>query len=322
MKAIVITQYGDPCQVLKLQDVEKPTPSDNQVLIRVKAASVNVSDALPVRGALVVRMFGTGWLRPKSQHLGSDVAGIVEAVGKDVTEFKPGDEVFGSAPGSYAEYACAREAQLALKPAHVPFQEAAGVAVAGISALQGLRAGAIQAGQKVLIYGASGAVGTYAVQIAKALGTHVTAVCSSHNLEQTKALGADQVIDYARADVTQGAEKFDLILAVNGAHSMAEYRRILNPSGVCVVVGGKMSQIAQGLLAGPVSKKKGPQKLGSMGMAQLNKNDLFFLKELMESGKMKTAIDKVFPLENTCDAVLYIGEGHARGKVIIKVGEN
>ncbi len=322
MKAIVCEKYGAPSKVLQLKDVNNPVPGDDQILIQVMAASVNVSNAAPIRGSLVVRLFGTGLLKPNSTRPGSDVAGVVEAVGKNATQFKPGDEVFGAAPGAYAEYALAKEDGVVLKPANITFEEASSVAVGGISALQGLRAGRIQVGQKVLIYGASGAVGTFAVQIAKWFGTEVTAVCSPRNVEQTRSLGADHVIDYTQEDVTQGDQKFDLILAVNGAHSMADYKRILKSTGSCVVVGGKMSQIFQGLLAGPVASKKGAQRIGFMGIAKLNQKDLAFLKELLESGKTKAVIDRRYPLSETGKAMEYIEAGHARGKVVISVQQD
>lgn len=322
MKAIVCEKYGAPSKVLELKELDIPTPGDNQVLVKVKASSVNVADMAPIRGALVARLFGTGLLKPKAYRHGTDVAGIVEAIGKAVTQFKPGDEVFGAADGAYGEYVLAKETLLVLKPANITFEEAGSVAIGAVSALQGLRAGRIQAGQKVLIHGASGAVGTFAVQIAKALGAEVTAVCSSRNVEQTRQLGADHVIDYTQEDVTKGQQKYDLILAVNGAHSMADYRRILSPTGTCVVVGGKMSQIFAGLLAGQVTSKKGEPRVGFMGVAKLNQKDLMVLKELLESGKIKVVIDRKYPLSETGKAMEYLGEGHARGKVVICVGQD
>ncbi len=220
MKAIVCTRYGPPLDALQLKEVEKPTPMDDQVLVKVQAASINISDLAPIRGAFLARLLGGGLLRPKRTMVGADLAGRVEAVGKNVKQFQPGDEVFGDAPGSFAEYACARQDLLVLKPANVTFEEAAAVGVAAISALQGLRKGQIQPGQKVLVNGASGGVGTFAVQIAKSSGTEVTAVCSPKNLDNARTMGADHVIDYTQEDFTRNGQRYDLILAVNGYHSI------------------------------------------------------------------------------------------------------
>ncbi len=319
MKAIICKKYGPPSKVLQLHELDIPSPKDKQVLVKVKASSVNVADVAPIRGAFIARLFGTGLFRPKSLRHGTDVAGIVEAVGPEVTQFHPGDEVFGAADGAFGEYVLAKEELLVGKPVIISFEEAGAVAVAAVSALQGLRAGRIQPKQKVLIYGASGAVGTFAVQIAKWFLAEITAVCSAQNLEQAKQLGADVVIDYAKKDVTRGRIKYDLILAVNGAHKMAEYKRILNPTGSCVIVGGKMPQIMQGMLAGPIQKKKGDQRLGFMGIAKLNQKDLLFLKQLLETAKLKPCIDRTYPLSETGQAMEYIEAGHARGKVVITV---
>jgi NADPH:quinone reductase-like Zn-dependent oxidoreductase len=234
MKAIICTKYGPPLEVLQLKEVEKPIPADNQVLVKVHAASVNKKDLAPVRGAFVARLLGTGLLKPKRQILGDDIAGQVEAVGKNVKHFQPRDEVFGATDGAFAEYACTREDLLALKPANVTFEEAAAVPVAAITALQGLRQGRIQPGQRVLVNGASGGVGTFAVQIAKSFGTEVTAVCSSRNLHQARSMGADRVIDYTQEDFTKKGQRYDLIIAANGNHSMLAYRRALSPKGMCL----------------------------------------------------------------------------------------
>jgi NADPH:quinone reductase-like Zn-dependent oxidoreductase len=319
MKAIVCTKYGHPLDVLQLKEVEKPTPTDNQVLVKVHAASVNISDLAPVRGVFLARLLGTGLLRPKRTMVGADIAGRVEAVGKNVKQFQPGDEVFGDASGGFAEYVCAREDLLALKPANVTFEEAASVGVAAISALQGLRAGQIQAGQKVLVNGASGGVGTFAVQIAKSFGTEVTAVCSPKNLDNARSMGADHVIDYTQEDFTRNGQRYDLIIAVNGYHSMLSYRRALSPKGMCVVLGGKLSQVFQALLLGPLISKTGSKKIGFMGIAKLNQKDLMLLKELLEAGKVKPVIDRRYPLSKTAEAMQYLEEGHARGKVVITV---
>ena len=319
MKAIVCTEYGHPLDVLQLREVEKPTPTDNQVLVKVQAASINISDLAPIRGVFLARLLGTGLLRPKRTRIGSDIAGRVEAIGKNVKQFQPGDEVFGDAPGGLAEYACAREDLLVLKPANVTFEEAASVGVAATSALQGLRAGQIQPGQRVLVYGASGAVGTFAVQIARSFGTEVTAVCSPQNLDNARSMGADHVIDYTQEDFTRNGQTYDLILAVNGYHSILDYRRALGPEGICVVLGGKVPQIFQALLWGPLISKTGSKKIGFMGIAKLNQKDLLFLKELLEAGKVKPVIDRRYSLSETAEAMQYLEEGHAKGKIVIEI---
>ncbi len=322
MKAIVCTKYGPPLDVLQFKEVEKPTPTDDQVLVKVQAASINISDLAPIRGVFLARLLGTGLRRPKRTRIGADIAGQVEAVGKNVTQFQPGDKVFGDASGGFAEYACAREDLLVLKPANVTFEEAATVGVAAISALQGLRAGQIQPGQKVLVNGASGGVGTFAVQIAKSFGTEVTAVCSPKNLDNARSMGADHVIDYTQEDFTRNGQTYDLILAVNGYHSILDYRRALSPKGICVVLGGKLPQIFQALVWGPLISKTGSKKLGFMGIAKLNQKDLVLLKELLEAGKVKPLIDRRYPLSETAEAMRYLEEGHAQGKVVITVEHN
>jgi NADPH:quinone reductase-like Zn-dependent oxidoreductase len=320
MKAIVCTEYGHPLDVVRLKEVEKPTPTDDQVLVKVHAASVNISDLAPIRGVFLARLLGTGLLRPKRTMVGADIAGRVEAVGKNVKQFRPGDEVFGDASGGLAEYACAREDLLTLKPTNVTFEEAAAVGVAATSALQGLRAGQIQPGQKVLVNGASGGVGTFAVQIAKSFGTEVTAVCSTRNLDNARSMGADHVIDYAQEDFTKSGQRYDLIIAVNGYHSMLGYRRALSPDGICVVLGGALAQVFQALLLGPLISKTGSRKIRFMGIAKLNQKDLVFLKELLEAGKVKPMIDRQYPLSETAAAMQHLEEGHARGKVVITCG--
>lgn len=319
MKAILQTKYGPP-EVLQLEEVEKPTPKDNQVLVKVHAASINALDWRPfTMTPIFIRLMG-GLRKPKDPSLGADIAGRVEAVGSHVKQFQSGDEVFGVAPGAYAEYALAAETKLALKPANLSFEAAAAVPVAALTALQGLRdKGQIQAGQKVLIDGASGGVGTFAVQIAKAFGAEVTAVCSTRNLELVRSIGADHVIDYTRKDFTKNEQRYDLILAVNGYHPILGYRRALNPDGICVVAGGAMSQIMQALLLGPLLSRIGSKKIGFMGIATTSKEDLLFLKELLESGKVVSIIDKSYPLSETAQAIRYIIEEHGRGKVIISV---
>jgi len=319
MKAIVCTRYGDPLEVLQLKEVDKPVPTEGRVLVRVHAASVNKADLAPVRGAIVARLLGTGLLKPKRAILGDDLAGTVEAVGKDVTRFKPGDEVFGDAPGAFAEYASASQDLLVSKPANVSFEEAAAVPIAAISALQGLRKAHIQAGQKVLVNGASGGVGTFALQIAKSFDTQVTAVCSSGNLENARAMGADHVVDYTKEDFSRNGQRYDLILAANGDQPLRAYSRALTPQGTCIVAGGSLTQIFQSLILGRWYSKSGGQTIAFMGIAELNQEDLAFLKELLENCKIKPWIDRRYPLGETARAVRYLEEGHATGKVVINV---
>jgi NADPH:quinone reductase-like Zn-dependent oxidoreductase len=319
MKAIVYTKYGPP-DVLQLEEVEKPTPKADEVLINVHAASVNAADwHLLTADIFLVRFMTGGLLKPKNPRLGSDVAGRVEAVGANVKQFRPGDEVFGFGDGAFAEYACAREGAVVLKPANVSFEEAAAVPVAAITALQGLRdQGRIQPGQKVLIQGAAGGVGTFAVQLAKALGAEVTAVCSTRNLDQARTLGADHVIDYTKADFTKNGQHYDLILGVNGYHPLADYQRALQPKGIYVMAGGTPAQIFQAILLGPWMSMAGGKKLGGVS-AQPKQQDLTFLKELLETGKVKPVLDRRYPLAKTPEALRYLGAGHARGKVVITV---
>ncbi len=320
MKAILYTEYGPP-DVLQLREVEKPVSNDNQVLIKVHAASAN---AVEWRGftmpSLLIRLMGGGLFKPKDQKVGVDVAGTVEAVGGSVTEFKPGDEVFGVAPGSFAEYACNGESKFVLKPANVSFEAAAAIPVAALTALQGLRdKGQIQPGQKVLIDGASGGVGTFAVQIAKSYGAEVTAVCRTRNLDMMRSIGADHAIDYTREDFTKNGLRYDLILAVNGNHPILDYRRALSPQGICVVAGGSLAQVFLALLLGPVISRLGSKKHFFMGMAKSRKEDLLVLKELLEAGKVVPVIDKCYPLSKAAEAIRYLIEEHARGKIVITV---
>jgi NADPH:quinone reductase-like Zn-dependent oxidoreductase len=320
MKAVVNLNYGSP-DVMKLTEVEKPSPADDQVLIRVYAASVNALDwHLLTADIPMVRLMGMGFSKPKYSILGADVAGRVEAVGARVTRFKPGDEVFGDiGHGGFAEYAVAAETLLAPKPARVSFEAAAAVPVAGLTALQGLRdCGKIRAGQKVLINGAAGGVGTFAVQIARAFGAEVTAVCSARNLEQARKLGADHVIDYAREDFTRGGEKYDLILAANGYHPLSAYKRVLTPQGVYVMAGGKPAQIFGSMIFGGLMSEKGGRQMGGVS-AHADLDDLMTLREMLETGKIVPAIDKTFPLSETADALRYLGTGHARAKIVVTV---
>lgn len=323
MKAILYTKYGPP-DVLQLQEVEKPMPKDHQVLVKVHAASVNALDWRPfTMPSIPIRLMSGGLSKPKDPSVGVDVAGQVEAVGNKVTAFRPGDFVFGVAPGAFAEYVCNSESKFALKPANVSFEEAAAVPVAAFTALQGLRdKGQIQAGQKVLIDGASGGVGIYSVQIAKAFGAEVTAVCSTRNLDMARSIGADHIIDYTREDFTKKEQRYDLILAVNGYHPILNFRRALSPNGICVVAGGSMSQIFQAMLLGPFVSRFGNKKIGFMGIAKTSKEDLLFIKELLEAGKVVSIIDKCYPLSETAEAIKHLIEEHGRGKVVITVEPN
>jgi NADPH:quinone reductase-like Zn-dependent oxidoreductase len=318
MQAILQTKYGSP-DVLQVADVEKPTPKENQILVRVHAASINAGDYRIMRAdPFFIRLMGGGFLKPKDPRIGSDLAGRVEAVAENVTHFRPGDEVFGCGAGAFAEYALAKDTRLVLKPANRSFEEAAAVPVAALTALQGLRdAGKIRSGQKVLIQGASGGVGIFAVQLAKSFGAEVTAVCSTKNLEMARSLGADHIIDYTREDFTRNQECYDLIFAINGYHPISAYKRALNPQGVYICAGGTMPQFFQSILLGRLMSKDGGKKLGSMGIAKVNPQDLAFLAGQLEEGKIKPIIDRSFPLSETAEAVRYVEEKHARGKVVI-----
>lgn len=314
MKAIVRDRYGSP-DVLRFEEVPKPTVGDAEVLVRVHAASANPADWHTLRGEPRFIRLGDGLLKPKSRALGIDIAGEVEAVGRDVTRFQPGDEVFGATKfGGFAEYARANEDRLVRKPNGITFEEAAAVPVAAVSALQGLRdKGRIQRGYQVLINGASGGVGTFAVQLAKAFEAEVTGVCSTRNLELVRSLGASQVIDYTREDCTKTGHRYDLILDAAAFRSVADYKRALKPNGIYVMVGGAVAQIFHVLWLSMAGKKM------SFMMARLNQKDLLFLKELLETGKVVPVIDKRYPLSETADALRYLEEGHARGKVVITV---
>jgi len=325
MKAIVNTKYGPP-DVLQFKEVEKPVPNDGEILVKIKAASVNTLD-LATRGPLLARIITGGLRKPKDPRVGADIAGRVEAVGSNVTQFQPGDEVFGAWKGGFAEYASVPENRVALKPTNSSFEEASAIPVAAITALQGLRdTGQIQPGQKVLIHGASGGVGTFAVQIAKAFGAEVTAVCSTRNLDMVRSIGADHVIDYTQEDVTRTGQRYDLILAVNGYHPIFAYRRVLRPTGRYVLVGGSRAHLyqalLQALLLGPLISRAGSQKMGFMGIAKINQKDLVYVKELIEAGKVVPVIETRYPLRETAEALRYLEEGHARGKVVVTVDPN
>jgi NADPH:quinone reductase-like Zn-dependent oxidoreductase len=329
MKAVVYTNYGSP-DVLEIRDVKKPVPNDDQILIKVRAAAVNPLDWHFMEGTpYIMRAMGVGLRKPKDPRLGVDYAGQVEAVGKNVTQFKPGDEVFGGKTGAFAEYVCARaDRAIALKPANITFEQAASVPIAAITALQALRdKGKVHTGQKVLINGASGGVGTFAVQIAKSFGADVTGVCSTRNLDLVRSLGADHVIDYTKEDFTKGDERYDVILDNVGTQPLSGFRHALQPKGVCVMIGGGGPN--DGGLIGPMGRPivallMSPfisQKMGMM-MAELNKQDLTILGDLMQSGKVKPVIDRTYPLSQIAEAMRYLEAGHARGKVIITVGQD
>ncbi|MDQ6809392.1 MAG: NAD(P)-dependent alcohol dehydrogenase [Verrucomicrobiota bacterium] len=326
MRAVVYTDYGSP-DVLRVREIKKPAPSDDQVLIKVHAASVNPLDWHFIRGTpFIARLGMMGLRKPKLPRLGVDYAGTIEAVGKNVTQFRPGDEVFGGKTGAFSEYLCARpDRAMALKPTNVTFQQAASVPIAGVTALQGLRdRGHVQAGQKVLINGASGGVGTFAVQIAKSLGAEVTGICSTRNLELVRSLGADHVIDYTKEDFTKGEERYDVILDNVGNQPLAGFRRALTPHGICVMIGGggpndggligPMGRPIEALLLSPFTS----QRIG-MFMAEITKPALTTLAELIQTGKVTPVIDKTYPLTQIADAIRYLEEGHARGKVVIAV---
>ena len=324
MKAITHCEYGGP-EVLKVEEIEKPVPNDNQVLVKVRANSVNPLD-LTIRGLWLLRPI-SGMRKPKDTRLGVDYAGTVEAVGKNVAQFKPGDEVFGGKNGAIAEYVCVlADRSVVLKPANMTFEQAAAVPVAAITALQGLRdKGKIQPGQKVLVNGASGGVGTFAVQIAKSFGTEVTGVCSTRNVDLVRSIGADHVIDYTKEDFTKTDQRYDLIYDLVGNHSFSERRRILNQNGICVMAGvggaGWHDGIAirlAGELNAYVRSRFVSQKFVAY-IAQFNKQDMTLLADLMQSGKITPVIDRTYKLNETADALRYLEQGHARGKVVIKL---
>ncbi len=320
MKAIVRCDYGPPA-ALRLEDVERPAPGDDEVLVRVRAASVNPLDWHYMRGTPYFGRLDMGLRKPKSVRIGVDFAGTIESVGRNVTQFKPGDEVFGGRTGAFAEYVTVRaDRAVVVKPPGLTFEQAATLPIAAITALQGLRdRGKLQPGQKVLVNGASGGVGTFAVQIAKAMGAHVTGVCSTRNVELVRSLGADRVVDYTREDFTQGAERYDLILDNVGNRSLLECRRVLGPGGRYVMVGGPSGRWIDPLprvLGAFVLSRFVSQEMGAF-LAQLNKKDLATLGELAQAGKVKPVIDRRYPLRELPAAIEYLETGHARGKVVI-----
>ncbi len=324
MKAILQTEYGSP-DLLQFKNIEKPTPKEDEVLIKIHAASLNAYDWHLLTADIFLVRFATGLFKPKSTQIGADISGVVESVGKNVKQFKPGDKVFGDLAscggGGFAEYAIAPESYLVLNPTNLSFEETAAIPMAAITALQGLRGeGKIQAGQKVLINGASGGVGTFAVQIAKFYEAEVTAVCSTRNLELARSLGADHVIDYTKENFTENGQQYDLIFAANGYHPLSAYKRALTPNGIYVMAGGTAKQIFSAMLLGSLMSIGGNKKMGGVS-AKPNQKDLIFMKELIESGKVKPKIDKIYPFADLAKALQYIGEGHAQGKVVITMDE-
>ncbi|HWW83274.1 MAG TPA: NAD(P)-dependent alcohol dehydrogenase [Vicinamibacterales bacterium] len=321
MKAIVFHQYGAP-DVLKYEEVDKPVPGDDQILLRVHAASVNPLDWHGMRGKPYIMRVASGLRQPKANRLGTDVAGQVEAAGRNVTRFKPGDSVFGVCRGAFSEYACARESALTLKPDHVTFEQAAAVPVAAFTALQGLRdKGRLQSGQKVLINGAAGGVGTFAVQIARSLGAEVTGVCSTRNVDLVGSIGADSVIDYSKEDFTTSQQRFDVIFDCMGNHSLLACRRLLTPTGTYVAVGGP-----NGPLMGPLAFwmrvlvfSRFVSQTMLMFIANPNRKDLAYMGELVETGKVSPVIERRYGLAEVPEAIRHLERGHARGKVIIAV---
>jgi NADPH:quinone reductase-like Zn-dependent oxidoreductase len=322
LQAIVITQYGPPAEVLQLREVAVPEPAEDEVLIRLYASSVNPLDGFTVRGPLFFFPKLGRLLKPGHKIAGADFAGRVESVGRDIKRFRPDDEVFGAAfkgksMGGFAEYVCTREDSLAPKPSNLSFEEAAAVPVAAITALQGLRDhGQIQRGQKVLIDGASGGVGTFAVQIAKSFGAEVTAVCSPRNVERARVIGADHVIDYTQENFTRSKVRYDLIFGANAHHSVFDYRRVLSRDGIFVMVGGGLTRILQAVCLGPLLSRIGSKKMRFF-IAKMNGRDLVLLKDLLEAGKIVPVIDRRYPLGEVAEALRYREEGHAQGKVVI-----
>ncbi|MGD6855065.1 NAD(P)-dependent alcohol dehydrogenase [Bacillus infantis] len=325
MKAIICEKYGSP-EVLKLTEIDKPVPEDDQVLVKIHAASINFGNLVLLKGEPFLARFAFGLRRPKYPIPGGDTAGVVEDAGKNVKQFKPGDKVFGdlsgSGWGSFAEYAAVPESSLALMPAGLSFTEAAAVPMAAATALQSLRdKGNIKKGQKVMIYGASGGVGTFAVQIAKSFGAEVTGVCSTRNIDILQSIGADHCIDYTKTDFSSWNVQYDLILGVNGSNSMRTYRRALKPDGQFIHVGGSGKQMFQALMMGPWVSFTGKQKVGSFLQRQ-NQNDLIFVAKLIEEGKVRPIIDRTYSLEDIPEAYRYFAEGHARGKVVISMSQS
>jgi NADPH:quinone reductase-like Zn-dependent oxidoreductase len=326
MKAIVYTQYGSP-DVLQSKEVETPTPKANEVLVKIHTAAANALDWHFMRAEPFLARLENGLFKPKNTKLGADFAGTVEAVGSSVSQFKPGDEVVGNnfqrGLGAFAEYINVSEDVLVLKPSRVSFEDAAAAPTSALTALQGLRdKGQIKPGQKVLINGASGGVGSFAVQIAKAFGAEVTAVCSTRNLDMVRSIGADHVIDYTQEDFTNNGQQYDLIYCAVGNCSVSEYQRALKPQGVCIIAGiTSLLLMFQHLILGPRRSKVGGQRIGTAGTVEPNQKDMAFIMELLETGKIVSVIDRCYPLSETAEAIRYLETGRARGKVIIEVGQ-
>jgi len=322
MQAVVCSKYGNS-EVLSLKEVDKPIPKEKEVLVKIHASSVNYGNLVLLKGEPYLARLAFGLLKPKYSIPGGDIAGEVESIGTGVKHFQPGDEVFGDLSaygwGGFAEYVCVPEEALVLKPKNMTFEEAAAVPMAGVTALQALRnKGKIQPGQKVLIYGASGGVGTFAVQLAKSLGAEVTGVCSTRNVEILRFIGADHVINYQKENFSQSQEKYDLILGVNGGQPLSVYKKALNPHGFFLHVGGSGEQLFQTMLQAPWTSIIGKKKVGNM-LQRANKNDLIYVKELLEAGSVKPVIDRKYKLSEIADAFNYFSEGHAQGKVVITI---
>jgi NADPH:quinone reductase-like Zn-dependent oxidoreductase len=332
MKAIVYTKYGTP-DVLEIKEVEKPVPTDNEVLVKIYASSINYNALGMIRGEPFLIRFWCGLLKPKFKTPGNDIAGKVEAIGKNIIRFRPGDEVYGDifecGFGAFAEYVCVREKVLSLKPKNLTFEEAAAVPEAALVALHALRdKGKIQKGKKILIYGASGGIGTFALQIAKSFGAEVTGICSTRNLDLVSSIGADYVIDYTKEDFTKNGKLYDLIVSIAGYRSIFDYKRALSPNGIYVCIGGAMkgpkamSQIFQAMLLGPLISKFGKKKIGILPVMPSTHKDLTFIKELIETGKVKPVINRTYSLDKTAEALRYYEDRHAQGKIVITVEHN
>jgi NADPH:quinone reductase-like Zn-dependent oxidoreductase len=323
MKAAVRERFGRP-DVVELREIEAPVPADDEVLVRIHASSINISDWYAVLGRPYVGRASMGLRGPKELRLGTDYAGQVEAVGKDVTQFRPGDEVFGARTGAWAEYVAAKEDRgIVPKPANVTFEEAAAVPVAAITALQAIRdKGQLRPGNKVLVHGASGGVGTFAVSVAKALGGEVTAVCSTKNVEIARSLGADHVVDYTQEDFSRGGERYDLLVDVAGGRSWADYKRVLDPQGTLVIVGGPRKNRLLGPLGGVIRLRLGgmlARRKVAFFLAQVDKEDMEVLRQLLEAGKLAPVVDRRFALSDIVEGLCYFGEAHPQGKVVIAV---
>ncbi len=324
MKAAIRERFGPPEVVVELREIDKPVPANDEVLVRVRAASLNLSDWYSVRGKPYVGRLSMGLRGPKEERLGTDYAGVVEAVGKDVTQFRPGDEVFGGRTGALAEYVAVKhDRSIVPKPANATFEEAAAVPVAALTALQGLRdKGQLQPGQKVVIHGASGGVGTFAVSIAKALGAEVTAVCGPRGVDIARSLGADHVVDYTREDFTRSDRRYDLMADILGGGSWSDYKRVLDPRATLVVIGGPRKSRLLGPLGGVIRLKLGGllrRRKVVFFVATFSKDDMESLRELLEAGKLTPVIDRTFQLSEVGEAFRYMGEEHPQGKVVVTV---